>query len=184
MTPKYRFSYICISIVICLCVNIVFSGKVKAGVKDDIKAAVAGGQSYAKAVTGVINAGADPAKSVIAAIKSGGPVVAVEVTQAAISAGGIHVAYAVVAASIIAGGKTVDVVNVVMTAYRAGADPVLLIAAIRDIVDEDTLQKVIDALIAAGADSAALEEAAEAAERFEFIPPPAYIEQPNPSPAE
>ncbi len=68
MTGKCRFSYIFISIVICVCINVAFSGKVKAGVKDDIKAAVAGGQSYAKAVTGVINAGADPAKAVFAAI--------------------------------------------------------------------------------------------------------------------
>ncbi|MFQ5715151.1 MAG: hypothetical protein ACE5GU_14075, partial [Candidatus Scalinduaceae bacterium] len=116
MTTKYRFSLICISIVICLCINIVFSGKVKADVGDDIAAAVAGGMSYGDAVTNVINAGADPAKAVIAAITLGGSGVAGEVTTAAISAGGANVAAAVTAAAISAGADAGDVTSAAIDA--------------------------------------------------------------------
>ncbi len=49
---KYRFSYIFISIVVCECMNVMFSGKVKAAVEDGDKYTV---------VTAAIDAGADPA---------------------------------------------------------------------------------------------------------------------------
>ncbi len=153
MAGKFKFSYILMSIIICVCMNVMFSGKVKAGVEDDVAAAVAAGMSHADAVTNGINAGANPAKAVIVAITLGGPGVAGEVTKAAISAGGIDVAGAVTAAAISAGG---DAVDVVMTAYHAGANPVLLVEATRDIVDMDILQAIIDALGAAGVDTGAL----------------------------
>ncbi len=47
---KYRFSYIFISIVVCVCMNVMFSGKVKAAVKDGDKDTV---------VTAAIDARAD-----------------------------------------------------------------------------------------------------------------------------
>ena len=149
MTGKRRFSYIFISLVICVSMNVMFSGKVKAGVEDDIAAAVAAGMSYADAVNDVINAGADPAEAVIAAITLGGPGVAGEVTTAAISAGGIDVGAAVISAAISAGG---DVAPVVAAAIAAGIDPAVVFAAATAAgADPDT---VIAALVTAGVDPA------------------------------
>ena len=49
---KYRFSYIFISIVVCVCMNVMFSVKLKAAVKYGDKDTV---------TTAAIDAGADPA---------------------------------------------------------------------------------------------------------------------------
>ncbi|MBO1223329.1 MAG: hypothetical protein JYX80_02765 [Candidatus Scalindua sediminis] len=178
MTGKRRFSYIFISIVLCASMNVMFSGKVKAGVEDDIAAAVAAGMSYAGGVTDVINAGADAPEAVIAAITLGGPGVAGEVTTAAILAGGIDVASAVITAAIIAGG---NVASVVAAAIAAGVDPDTIIAAlIAAGVDPDT---IIAALIDAGVAPAAAEDAV-AKTRPE--PPPVFggtPEQPQANPA-
>ncbi len=179
MTRKCRFLYILISIVICVCINVMFSGKVKAGVEDDIAAAVAGGVSYGDAVTDVINAGADPAEAVIAAITLGGPGVAGEVTTAAISAGGIDVAGAVTAAVISAGGDAGVVTN---AAIGAGGDATLVVKAAIDAGgDPDT---VTTAAIDAGVDPATVDAAAEAGPEDVLVGEPDVTpEQPQADPA-
>lgn len=179
MTRKYRFSYIFISIVICVCMNVMFSGKVKAGVEDDVAAAVAGGVSYGDAVTDVTNAGADPAEAVIAAITLGGSGVALDVTTAAISAGGIDVAGAVTAAAISAGG---DAGVVTTAAIGAGGDATLVVTSAIDAGgDPDT---VTTAAIDAGVDPAAVDAAAEAEPEDVLVGEPDVApEQPTDEPA-